>query len=128
MKRIIRILALLVIVVAAFVGGFLIAVRVDGHAVEEFKMCHWNLTYGSTNLYPQTREYLKERLYWNAVVHIPAGFFTDYSFDFGPIDVSALAGARGIKDCSTSQEVYDHAMRKHDQKGKHPTTESTPTK
>ncbi len=120
----------LAVVVATFIGGYYAGLR-DGlpkHAVEEFKMCYVNLTHGGTNLAPQTREYLKERLYWNAVVHIPAGFFPEYRFDFGPIEESTLAGARGIKDCSTSREVYDDAMSKHGQKGKHPTKPSTPSK
>jgi hypothetical protein len=124
MKRIISTVVILLIVLSAvFVGGFALGLR-DGlpkHAVEEFKMCHMNLTFNATNLTPQTREYLKSRLYWNAVVHIPANCFPEYQFDFGPVDDLALAGVDGIKDCSTSLEVYNAAMEKHSQKDKHPT-------
>lgn len=117
MKLLLKIIFVLALTLSSFVAGFFAALYMDSHAIEEFKMCHVNLTtHCSTNLTPQTREYLKERLYWNAAVLIPAGFFPDYQFDFGPVDESALNGITGIKDCSTSQDVYEYAMEKHHQR------------
>jgi hypothetical protein len=81
-------------------------------------MCYWNLTHAADKMSPQTRAYLKERLYWNAAVYLKPGDLDEYPFDFGPIDESALGDLSGIKDCSTSQEVYEHAIQKHDQKEK----------
>lgn len=122
MKKLITVAAVLLLLGVAFAVGFYFGVRegIPKHAIEEFKMCHVNLTRNTNSLSPQTREYLKSRLYWNAVVYIPANFFPEYQFDFGPIDESVLNGVTGIKDCSTPQEVYDLAMQKHSQKGKTP--------
>jgi hypothetical protein len=108
-------------------GAMVPFVPSNQHALEEFKMCYWNLTFNDSSLTPQTKEYLKDRLYWNAVVHIKPNSFPNYRFDFGPVDVSLLGTARGRKDCSSALEVYEDAMKIHGQKGKHPTIKVLPT-
>ncbi|MDD4869266.1 MAG: hypothetical protein PHR77_01805 [Kiritimatiellae bacterium] len=124
MKRIILIIAGFVILGIVFLCGNMFGtfrgVRI--HAMEEFKMSYFNLTLNATNLNPQTKEYLKERLYWNAVVYLKSNECPESTFDFGPVDESVLRHVTGIKDCSTSSEVYESAMKKHGQKGKHPTS------
>ena len=76
-------------------------------------MCYLALTETPSVLQPQTREYLKGRLYWNASVWISPSWLDGWHIDFGPVDDSALAGLRFAKDASTSAEVYQTALSKH---------------
>jgi len=81
--------------------------------IEEAKMCYLALTQTPSVLQPQTREYLKGRLYWNAAVWISPSWLDGWHIDFGPVDESALAGLYVVKDASTNAEVYQAAITKH---------------
>ena len=83
------------------------------HPSEESKLCYDALTNYSEKLHPQTREYLKSRLYWNAAVWMSVPSMSGWKFDFGPVDDSALAGVPSIKDATSSAEVYRAALTKH---------------
>jgi hypothetical protein len=125
MKRILKTTGLLAALLVAFASGYFVGVF-DGkskHAVEEFKICHSHLAQDAEKLAPQTKEYMKERLYWNAAVWIEPKRISSYRFDFGPVDVSLLGAARGIKDDSTSEEIYRDAMTIHGQNVKYPLLE-----
>ena len=83
------------------------------HSTEESKICFAALQNDSAKLNPQTREYLKARLYWNAAVWMTRPQMSGWNFDFGPVDDSALAGLVAIKDASSSADVYRDALSKH---------------
>jgi len=83
------------------------------HAVEETKLCYIALSSKNLQLQPQTREYLKGRLYWNAAVWVEPGWLEDWHIDFGPVDDGILAGLTFVKDGSASEEVYRNALSKH---------------
>jgi hypothetical protein len=88
--------------------------------IEEAKMCCFALTQTPNDLQPQTREYLKGRLYWNASVWISPPWLEGWHIDFGPVDDAALGGLRFAKDASTSLEVYQAAISKHPQAASKP--------
>jgi hypothetical protein len=96
------------------IGSFILQAKTsDVHVVEEVKICTANIT--KPDIAPQLREYLKERLYWNAAIwmHYRPDFFVGAQrLDFGPVDTKILGTARGIKDCSTSEEVYWAVLEK----------------
>ena len=83
------------------------------HSTEESKLCFAALKDDSAKLHPQTREYLKARLYWNAAVWMTRPQMSGWDFDFGPVDDSALGGIVAIKDASSSADVYRDALSKH---------------
>jgi hypothetical protein len=82
------------------------------HPIEEAKLCHLALSQHSASLQPQTREYLKGRLYWNASTWISPSWLQDWDIDFGPVDESVLGGISFIKGPSTYEEVYRDALQK----------------
>lgn len=90
----------------------------DSHTLDEFKVSYSNLK--NKDISPQLREYLKERIYWNMAVWMRKrnDFFNGYYPDFGPVNKEILGNVSGIKDCSTSKEVYEQAMKRHGQKGR----------
>ena len=109
--------------VAIFLGGMIAGAIIttvglyfaffDFHVLEEIKVCRANIE--KPDISPQLRECLKERLYWNVAVWMRhrRDFFTGSSrLDYGPIETNALGTARGIKDCSSSEEVYRGALTK----------------
>ena len=81
--------------------------------IEEAKICYNALIESPASLDPQTREYLKARLYSNAATWIRAGWLDGWHLDFGPVDDTALAGLDPIKDAETTRDVYEAALRKH---------------
>ena len=81
-------------------------------AVREATMCYVALTDSTTTLQPQTREYLKGRLYWNAAVEIRPGYLDGWRIDFGPVDTTALMGLGYIKDAATDDDIYQAALRR----------------
>lgn len=83
------------------------------HVIEESKLCYSALTDHPDKLQPQTREYLKARLYWNADVWVSRSWMAGWHLDFGPVDDAALAGLQAIKDASSTAEVYRGALAKH---------------
>ena len=83
------------------------------HPIEEAKMCMAALRDHPEALQPQTREYLKARLYWNADVWISRSWMQGWDFDFGPVDDALLAGLDATKDASGTREVYEGALRRH---------------
>ncbi len=88
----------------------------DSHSIEEIKICTANLDFATEyNMHPQLREYLKERLYWNASMHMRyrADFFSQsMKLDYGPVDTSVLGFITGIKDSASPDEVYNDALKK----------------
>jgi hypothetical protein len=80
------------------------------HVIEESKLCYDALKNHPDKLQSQTREYLKERLYWNAAVWVSPSWISDWQIDFGPVDDAALGDLRGIKDWSSSAQVYHDAL------------------
>ena len=84
------------------------------HPIEEAKMCYAALTDPDQKLHPQTREYLKGRLYWNAATWIDdSSWFEDWHLDFGPVDTSSLEGLRFAKDATGAEELYRAALTRH---------------
>ena len=96
--------------VVGWYQGFL---RQPYQPVEEAKICYFALTETPSLLQPQTREYLKGRLYWNAAVWISPSWLKGWNIDFGPVDDAALAGLQFAKDASPSLDVYEDALKKH---------------
>jgi hypothetical protein len=78
--------------------------------IEEANICYKVLTESPASLQPQTREYLKARLYWNAATSIRDGWLDGWHLDFGPVDDAALAGLNPIKDAETTRDVYEAAF------------------
>src|SRR6478752_7612349 len=68
------------------------------HPIEESKLCYLALTDHPERLQPQTREYLKARLYSNAAIWVRPSWMAGWRLDFGPVDDSALSGLVAIKD------------------------------
>jgi len=102
-----------ILVGAVLAGVVLYYATYDMRTLEEVKVCTANIQ--KTDIEPQLREYLKERLYWNAAVWMRnrRDFFTgSQQLDFGPVDTKVLGNARGIKDSSSSLEVYEAALKK----------------
>ncbi len=95
------------------VGWYVGVTQQPYSAVAEAKMCYHALTVGAGTLEPQTREYLKGRLYWKDAVEIRPGWLDGWRIDFGPVDDAALKGLAYIKDASTSEEIYQAALRRH---------------
>ena len=83
------------------------------HPIEESKLCYLALTDHPDRLQPQTREYLKSRLYSNAANWVRPSWMTGWQLDFGPVDDTALGGVVAIKDASSSAEIYHAALTKH---------------
>jgi len=81
--------------------------------LDEAKVCYYALTHTKGVLDPQTREYLKGRLYFNAAYEIQSGWLQGYHIDFGPVDDAPLKGLKFMKDITTSDEVYMDALKKH---------------
>jgi len=80
--------------------------------VEEAKICYSALTSAKT-LAPQTREYLKGRLYWNAARWISPDWLEGWHIDFGPVNDTNLAGIVFVKDAVSNLEIYQEALQKH---------------
>ena len=77
-------------------------------------MCYAALTSPEKTLQPQTREYLKGRLYWNAAHWIDdSSMLEGWHLDFGPIDASALGGLGFAKDATGADEIYKAALARH---------------
>ncbi len=87
------------------------------HPIEESKLCYNALRNHPEQLHPQTREYLKARLYWNAAHWIPSSWLWGWKLDFGPVDDAALGGINPIKDASSTAEVYSDAIKKAEAAG-----------
>jgi len=83
------------------------------HPVEESKLCYLALKEHSDQLQPQTREYLKARLYWNAYAWVSPSWLAGWQLDFGPVDDSALGGLKPIKDASSTAEIYRDVLTKY---------------
>lgn len=83
------------------------------HPIEEAKLCYAALTNPDLRLQPQTREYLKGRLYWNAAIWIKPSWLDDWHLDFGPVEEKSLDGLRFVKDASSADEVYKAALDRH---------------
>jgi hypothetical protein len=83
------------------------------HPIEESKLCYLALTDHSDRLQPQTREYLKARLYSNAAIWVRPSWMAGWQLDFGPVDDAALGGVIAIKDASSTAEIYQAALTKH---------------
>lgn len=83
------------------------------HPIEESKLCYMALREHSDTLHPQTREYLKARLYWNADVWVSKSWMAGWQLDFGPVDDAALGGLKAIKDASSTAEVYRDVLTKY---------------
>ena len=83
------------------------------HVIEESKLCYSALTDHAAKLQPQTREYLKARLYSNAATWVSPSWMEGWAINFGPVDDAALGGLDPIKDAETTSTVYQVAMRKH---------------
>ena len=88
----------------------------DMHALEEVKICIGNLEKEPKGeVQPQLREYLKVRLYWNALVNMRyrSDFFSEsMKLDYGPVNQSILGSVSGIKDPISPDEVYRGAIQK----------------
>lgn len=82
------------------------------HPIEESKLCYLALTEHSDRLQPQTREYLKARLYSNAAIWVRPSWMAGWQFDFGPVDDTTLGGVVAIKDASSTAEIYQAALSK----------------
>ncbi len=76
-------------------------------------MCYSALTHSQQPLQPQTREYLKGRLYWNAATLISPSRLEDWHIDFGPIETAKLEGLPFAKGAVSADEVYRSALKKH---------------
>ncbi|MBK8039077.1 MAG: hypothetical protein IPK22_18395 [Verrucomicrobiaceae bacterium] len=83
------------------------------HSVEEAKICYSALTDSDHPLQPQTREFLKGRLYWNAARWISPSWLEDWHIDFGPVETAKLEGLPFAKDAVSADEVYRSALAKH---------------
>jgi hypothetical protein len=83
------------------------------HPIEESKLCYLALTDHPERLQPQTREYLKARLYSNAAFWVRRSWMAGWHLDFGPVDDSALGGLIAIKDAESTAEIYQAALAKH---------------
>ncbi len=79
--------------------------------VEELKVAARALRQPEENLVPQTREYLKARIYSLLARGVRADWTGD-DLDFGPVDQSALQGIDPIKGSATLDEVYQFAFGK----------------
>lgn len=97
--------------VAGWISGFYFSSA--RHALDETKLCHLNLTDKTRVVHPQTREYLKARLYNNAVYWISPSYMQGLISDFGPVDEAALEGISAIKDPTMKSDLYESAMEKH---------------
>ena len=86
-------LPLIGLLVGFGVGWISGAARQPYSPVAEAKVCYAALTESNQTLQPQTREYLKARLYWDAAVEIRPGWLDGWHIDFGPVDDGALLGA-----------------------------------
>ena len=83
------------------------------HPVEESKLCHLALTDHHERLQPQTREYLKARLYSDAAIWVRPSWMAGWQLDFGPVDDSALGGLIAIKDAASTPEIDHAALTRH---------------
>ena len=83
------------------------------HPIEESKLCYLALREHSDELQPQTREYLKARLYWNADVWVAKSWMSGWQLYFGPVDDSVLGGLKAIKDTTSTAEVYRDVLIKY---------------
>ncbi len=100
-------------VLTALVLWYVAGARDFFHALEESRMAQLALVIEKKTLTPQLREYLKGRLYWNAVVWIPRGWFSGMDIDHGPIDEETLGTIVIAKDGTSPDYVYRAAMKKH---------------
>lgn len=83
------------------------------HPIEESKLCYLALTDHPERLQPQTREYLKARLYSNAAIWVRPSWMAGWQLDFGPVDDSALGDLIAIKDAASTTEIYHAALSRH---------------
>ena len=83
------------------------------HPIEESKLCYLALTDHPDRLQPQTREYLKARLYSNAANWVHPSWMAGWQLDFGPVDDTALGGVIAIKDSTGTSEIYQAALTRH---------------
>lgn len=83
------------------------------HALEETKLCDLALNDRTKTLHPQTREYLKARLYSNAAFWVSPTWMQGMISDMGPVDDVALGGIIAIKGPESTRDVYERAMAKH---------------
>lgn len=86
----------------------------SSHPIEESKLCYVALKEHPERLQPQTREYLKARLYWNAARWVRPSWMAGWEIDFGPVDDSALGGLDATKDATSTSDIYRDALSKHD--------------
>jgi len=112
--RLVAILGVIALVGIFFTAGVWTGISLkeataSGPGRAEFRVHLNNLQ--RKDLTPQLREYLKSRIYYLASV-MPKQDLPKENFDYGPVDETILAGASGIKDASSPQEVYARAMEK----------------
>jgi hypothetical protein len=114
MKRPVAIFLVIVAFVAGVGAGFLGGCRYRQFdlALQENKVAAANLKmdtdfYGSTNLSPQFREYLKARIYCNVYNYYSSdrGYLLRKDWDFGPVDRNVLGTVGVWKD--PHQKVWD---------------------
>jgi hypothetical protein len=94
-------------------GWFLGFLPSSRHALEETKLCGIALRLYSSELHPQTREYLKARLYSNAAFWVSPSWMEGILSDYGPVDDIVLKGVPAIKGDVSNEEVYQLAMEKN---------------
>lgn len=77
--------------------------------LQEFQVHSTKLS--ESNLQPQTREYLKSRIYY-LTCHIDAHNLKHYKLDYGPVDEAILAGLSGVKGGDSPSDAYACALEK----------------
>ena len=83
------------------------------HALEETKLCDISVNDKMITLHPQTREYLKARLYSNAAYWISPSWMEGMMSDMGPVDEAVLSRIIAIKGPETTRDAYQRAMEKN---------------
>ncbi len=88
-----------------------------GPAIDETRAAVAVLSDQKKALDPQFREYLKVRIYVNALAWIPEGRLERIRFDFGPVDEKVLGESfldlTTFKGGLTPSDIYTSAMKKH---------------
>lgn len=102
-------------VIASMAFGALLGHRFAFQGVlTDSKIAYCHLKYNNDKLTPQTREYLKDHLYWEIAVFLPKSYLIGWDFDFGPVNEQLLNGIDGRKDAVSAQETYSRALLKLD--------------